>query len=282
MAKRKLFMGIGASVARLKAEDPARPSESTTKCLIAPNIASNHPVHYDKEESLIPLDLTKQAGICDWDTIEHDGWGLRTDGGDMNPSSKSWEGVSVTSIGFHSWPMHSNGSRGWAGAVFLHTKQFAKYRDRIEAPDGRTWGKEKYKPAELTAVRYEDNDRYLGFIGQIVDGDVGSPHRKVQIFRAGKSPDGGEGSEGEVAGTWWINFNDSSQIADIESDALNAEDRTLSLPTLGARLGPDSPDRSIGYIFLNLKFAAANWDKSDFGYSTGLTGPKLPFWLGDE
>jgi hypothetical protein len=276
MAERKMFMGIGASVARLLAVPPGASSESTTKCLIAPNIDPVHPVNYDDDNTLVPVDLACEAGRCKWADIEHDAWGLRRDGDEMSPSSNPWDGISVTSIGFMGWPMYTYGAAAWVGAIYLLNTHFQKYRSRIEAP-GRVWGSYLYTPAELASARYEDDKRYAGFMARVERGATGSPFKKLSIFRAGTYLAGSK----EVAGTWLFDLSDPDQVdASISHDALNAGlPSGVSLYSLGTPISSASKEGDEGYVFLALKLAAQLRDPSQLGNGYGLTGPKLPFWL---
>ena len=232
-----------------------------------------HPVDFDDEKTLVPIDLRREAGSCLWDDIEHDGWGLRREGGDMTPASNRWDGISVTSIGYENWPMYTVGASSWVGAVYLHTAQFLKYRGHIEAVN-RRWADEKYTAAELTSVRYETDRRYVGFQAKVEPSDLAAgPFKKISIYRAGTS---------EVAGTWYLNFDDPQQVdSTIEADALNEGLPASTFRTLGARIERSSGPHVEGYIFLRLELAAQLADPSRLGQKYGLVGPKLPFWLGN-
>ena len=92
---------------------------------------------------------------------------------------------------------------------------------------------------------------------------------KLEIFRAGLP---------EIGGAWYFNFRDKNEVdAGVSPDELNVSAGATAFPSLGTQLNAASSGE--GYVFISLTRAAQLWDRSTIGYSYGLTGPKLPFWL---
>ncbi|HUQ01656.1 MAG TPA: hypothetical protein VM261_04135 [Kofleriaceae bacterium] len=264
MAKKKLFLGIGAFLV---------PGGAGHKFDVVAHLYNGHAPDPSDAKLRIPIDLKQTPTKGAWDGVQIDdrGYDHRKQRLPLPEKSDGKPGgLLVTTVGTDPHPDATE-----KGAAYLEYKFFHDHKDKIykTADPKAVWPPLGFEEYELATLVYQDDTganpikhgmRYVGFkatIHDLVEVSVGSLKRRLAKVSLRWAP------VDEWRGPFWVDLNDP---ADCDPDPVDAGD--LEDPVAGYSLvTKDKP----GALFVNLQRASV--------FSPGdaaLRGPKLPIGMG--